>query len=147
MGLGHPVQYIQLDKRHMYAPITCKWCGLRFKKVNDTFGHQTGDVVLREVGRLFRTVVRQNTPVARFGGEEFVILLPQLDHAAGMALAERIRLAIKNHEWHAVAEGLDVTVSAGVAHGPLAGVRELIRLADTALYDAKRAGRNRVVGI
>lgn len=119
----------------------------RFKMVNDTFGHQTGDVVLREVGRLFRTVVRQNTPVARFGGEEFVILLPQLDHAAGMALAERIRLAIKNHAWHNVAEGLHVTVSAGVAHGPLAGVRELIRLADTALYDAKRAGRNRVVGI
>lgn len=118
----------------------------RFKMVNDTFGHQTGDVVLREVGQILRTVVRAKTPVARFGGEEFVVLLPGLDGAAGMALAERIRVAINRFDWASVAEGLHVTVSAGVAHGPLAGVRELVRLADTALYDAKRAGRNRVIG-
>lgn len=119
----------------------------RFKSVNDTFGHQTGDVVLKEVGRLFRSIVRDNTPVARFGGEEFVILLPGLDGEAGMALAERIRVAINTFDWSTVAAGLHVTVSAGVAHGPLVGVRELIRLADTALYDAKRAGRNRVIGV
>jgi len=119
----------------------------RFKMVNDTFGHQTGDIVLREVGRLFRTEVRANTPVARFGGEEFVILLPELDGEAGMALAERIRIAIRTFDWRTVAPELQVTVSAGVAHGPLAGVRELIRLADTALYDAKRAGRDRVMGV
>jgi len=119
----------------------------RFKMVNDTFGHQTGDAVLREVGRLFRSVVRTDTPVARFGGEEFVILLPDLDGKAGMDLAERVRLAINSFDWDTVATGLDVTISAGVAHGPLAGVRELIRLADTALYDAKRAGRNQVIGL
>ncbi len=118
-----------------------------FKEVNDTFGHQTGDVVLGEVGKILRNVVRAETPVARFGGEEFVILLPGLDGEAGMGLAERIRMAITTFDWGQVAAGLNVTVSAGVAHGPLVGVRELIRLADTALYDAKRAGRNRVLGI
>lgn len=119
----------------------------RFKKINDTFGHQTGDVVLREVGRLFRDVVRTSTPVARFGGEEFVILLPGLDHADGMALAERVRATINDFDWNAVATGLVVTISAGVTHGSLVGARELLRLADTALYDAKRAGRNRVVSL
>lgn len=118
----------------------------RFKMVNDTFGHQTGDLVLSEVGRILRAAVRSKTPVARFGGEEFVILLPGVAGAAGLALAERIRLAIDRFDWGNVADGLHVTVSAGVAHGPMAGVRELVRLADTALYDAKRAGRNRVVG-
>lgn len=119
----------------------------RFKEVNDTFGHQTGDVVLAEVGRLLRKIVRAETPVARFGGEEFVILLPGTDGESGMALAERVRLAVNQFDWSGVASELTVTVSAGVAYGPLAGVRELLRLADTALYEAKRAGRDRVVGL
>ena len=119
----------------------------RFKNINDTFGHQTGDVVLREVGGLFRAVVRSETPVARFGGEEFVILLPGVDAAAGMALAERVRRAINDFDWEDVAMDLKVSISAGVTHGPMVGVRELMRLADTALYEAKRAGRDRVIGL
>lgn len=119
----------------------------RFKSINDTFGHQTGDVVLGEVGQLFRSVVRASTPVARFGGEEFVMLLPGVDSEAAMALAERVRCAISDFDWSTVAAGLTVTISAGVTHGAMSGVRELMRLADTALYDAKRAGRNRVISL
>lgn len=119
----------------------------RFKAVNDTFGHQTGDVVLREVGEVIGSVVRADTPVARFGGEEFVVLLPGVDADTGIALAERVRAAIEAHDWEAIATGLKVTTSAGVAEGPLVGIRELLRLADTALYDAKRAGRNRVIAL
>jgi len=117
----------------------------RFKQVNDTFGHQTGDEVLRLVGDTLRTVVRDEDLVARFGGEEFVILMVDSNRATGAALAERIRSALRHADWETIAVGLAVTISAGVAEGPLAGVRELLRLADTALYEAKRSGRNRVI--
>lgn len=116
-----------------------------FKQVNDTFGHQTGDVVLGRVGKELKAVVREENPVARFGGEEFVVLLPGVDPAEATALAERIRAALHSVDWEAVAPGLRVTISAGVSAGPLAGVRELLRVADTALFEAKRAGRDRVV--
>ena len=92
-----------------------------------------------------RSVVRDNDLVARFGGEEFVILMAGSDRATGEALAERIRAALSEVDWEPTASGLTVTISAGVAEGPLAGVRELLRLADTALYEAKRSGRDRVV--
>lgn len=119
----------------------------RFKRINDTFGHQIGDRVLGEVGRLLRSLVRAEVSAARFGGEEFVILLPGIDRHAGVALAERIRIAINGFEWGTLAPDLRVTISIGVTSGPLVGVRELVRIADTALYDAKRAGRDRVVGV
>lgn len=117
----------------------------RFKQVNDTFGHQAGDQVLGRVGDTMRSVVRGEDLVARFGGEEFVILMAGRDRATGAALAERIRAALSEVDWEPIASGLNVTISAGVAEGPLAGVRELLRLADTALYEAKRSGRDRVV--
>ncbi len=117
----------------------------RFKQVNDNFGHQTGDEVLRRVGEAMRSVVRADDLVARFGGEEFVVLMPGSGRATGRALAERIRTALGEVDWESIASGLTVTISAGVAEGPLPGVRELLRLADTALYEAKRSGRDRVV--
>ena len=116
-----------------------------FKKVNDTFGHQTGDVVLQRVGRALSSVVRDGNPVARYGGEEFVVLAPDLDRATATALADRIRRELHAIDWNEIADDLIVTVSAGVAAGPLAGVRELLRVADAALYEAKRTGRDRVV--
>lgn len=119
----------------------------RFKGINDRFGHQTGDVVLEKVGQAMKTMVRQNTPIARYGGEEFVLIVPGIDHETGMALAQRLRTTVADIDWSVVDPDLRVTISAGVAHGPLAGARELMRLADTALYEAKRAGRDRVVGL
>jgi diguanylate cyclase (GGDEF)-like protein len=116
-----------------------------FKLVNDTFGHQVGDVVLGRVGAALRAAVREENPVARFGGEEFVVLLPGTDQAAAAALAERVRAALHAIDWNDVAPGLQVTISAGVSFGPLAGVRELLRVADAALFEAKRSGRDCVV--
>lgn len=116
-----------------------------FKAVNDTFGHQVGDAVLSQVGAALRSAVRTGNPIARFGGEEFVLLLPEIDSETAVALAERIRVDVRRHDWEAIAPGLHVTVSAGVSEGPLAGVREVLRVADTALFEAKRAGRDCVM--
>lgn len=126
-----------------------------FKRINDSYGHLTGDEVLRQVARRIATEVRASDVSARYGGEEFVILLPATDSDAGYALAERIRRAVSRERFvvPAPAEDLALTVSIGVAeHRPSgavgaesAGVGEkLIAAADLALYDAKAAGRNRV---
>jgi diguanylate cyclase (GGDEF)-like protein len=117
----------------------------RFKSVNDQFGHHIGDLVLARVGRIFLDNVRGDDVVARFGGEEFVVLLPGRDAPAGVSLAERIRQAIVDEPWHEVRAELAVTTSGGVADGPLRSIRDVLRLADSALYEAKGAGRNRVV--
>ena len=116
-----------------------------FKQVNDTFGHQIGDVVLGRVGFALREAVRNENPVARFGGEEFVVLLPGVDRPEAVALAERVRSALQEVDWETIASGLRVTISAGVATGPMAGVRELLRAADAALFEAKRGGRDQVI--
>jgi diguanylate cyclase (GGDEF)-like protein len=114
--------------------------------VNDTFSHLVGDEVLRLLGRILRATCRaEDTPV-RYGGEEFAILLHHVDEPAARAAAERVRVAVERHDWNAVAEGLAVTVSIGVAHGTeAASVAEVLGLADRRLYTAKRSGRNRVV--
>lgn len=111
-----------------------------FKKLNDTFGHADGDVVLAQVAELISQQARSTDSCGRFGGEEFGVILPEVDTHAGGVLAERIRNAIeKAFENTPYA----VTVSLGVATGN-SGVRsdDLIRAADAALYDAKHAGRN-----
>ncbi|MEM9606835.1 MAG: GGDEF domain-containing protein, partial [Actinomycetota bacterium] len=115
-----------------------------FKSVNDRFGHHAGDLTLQAVGRILRDSVRDGDHVARLGGEEFVIIAPGTPAEVATQLAERIRTEIEAAPWHEIDPELRVTASAGVAHGPLASVREVIRVADAALYDAKRAGRNRV---
>ncbi|MCU7726465.1 diguanylate cyclase [Actinoplanes sp. KI2] len=127
---GHTIALIDVD---------------HFKRVNDGFSHQIGDEVLRELGRLLRSVCRADDLAARYGGEEFAVLFRGLTAAEAAAAAERIRRAVEEHDWSVVAEGLTVTVSIGVASGgastPAAG---LISLADQRLYEAKHAGRNRV---
>jgi diguanylate cyclase (GGDEF)-like protein len=119
----------------------------RFKTVNDRFTHAIGDAVLREVAALLGAHCRASDVAARIGGEEFVLLLREADRASALAVAGRVRTEVAARDWSAVAEGLTVTISAGVAADPGTGsAADLLRAADDALYRAKRAGRDRVCG-
>ena len=114
-----------------------------FKRLNDQRGHQAGDAVLTRVGAILRSSVRIVDAVARIGGEEFAVLLPETDFASGFEVAERLRVEIKEMEVPVVGR---ITASFGVAEFPSSGRdgRELVAAADAALYEAKRNGRNRV---
>jgi diguanylate cyclase (GGDEF)-like protein len=112
----------------------------RFKEINDSFGHAAGDTMLREVSRLLTSLARQGDTVARWGGEEFVVVLPETDLAGARRFAERLRRTI---EAHAVGE-METSASCGVATMlPEDTVEELLGAADRALYEAKSNGRNR----
>gem|GEM_PF-6156446 len=119
-----------------------------FKRINDSYGHDTGDVVLKAVARTIAEQVRESDIVCRFGGEEFVVVMPEITLDAAQLRAEQIRLAISRldcrHGTHVVGT---VSASLGVALYPQDGVDEagLVHAADTALYRAKEGGRNRVV--
>lgn len=118
-----------------------------FKRINDNFGHSSGDLVLKEVARRIRQAIRPHDLLARFGGEEFVALLPVRDDSEAIELAEAIRQAISNHEIIADDLPLCVTISVGLAIGKSAdlfSLEVLLRRADEALYRAKNTGRNRV---
>jgi diguanylate cyclase (GGDEF)-like protein len=112
-----------------------------FKQYNDTYGHPQGDMVLREVARLITENVRAYDFVARYGGEEFAVVLPDTESETALQVAERIRRVVAQHPFPNRA----LTVSIGVAswHTGAAPSR-LIEEADSALYEAKRLGRNRV---
>lgn len=119
----------------------------RFKQVNDTYGHQTGDEVLKRVAIVLQEEVRNVDLCARYGGEEMALLLPQTDLAGGCQLAERLRSAVGDKPVVIGGREIHVTISLGVATYP-EGARdrdELFSAADRALYGAKRAGRNKVV--
>jgi len=120
-----------------------------FKKFNDKYGHQVGDEVLHLVGRILERSVREGDTAARFGGEEFVTILPGTSHKDAMGLAERIRSTIATRKLHSRQSGEDygtITLSIGVAlYEPGEPVRQLIKRADTALYAAKEEGRNKVI--
>lgn len=118
-----------------------------FKSVNDRFGHPTGDAVLKAFCEVAHASLRVTDRFARFGGEEFALLMPATtpEENAGIAV-ERIRLATQQRDWASIAAGLSVTASAGVATwGPDETLEELLARADAALYLAKNGGRNRFV--
>ena len=114
-----------------------------FKVVNDTHGHGVGDKVLTAVGDVLRASFRDGD-VVRYGGEEFLIPL-LTDPLTAAAIAERARMAITHASFDEIVPDLRLTISLGVASGPMTRVRELIDAADDALYVAKQSGRNRVV--
>ena len=129
---GRPLALLMLDLDH-------------FKTVNDTYGHQRGDAVLVELAGRVRAQVRDVDTVARYGGEEIVVILPETDESGAVQIAERICDAVRRRPFGDDAqEQIEVTVSIGAAvfpaHGATAGI--LLRQADQALYDAKRAGRD-----
>jgi diguanylate cyclase (GGDEF)-like protein len=117
-----------------------------FKRVNDRFGHQTGDEVLRRFAELMRESVREFDLAARHGGEEFALLLPETDLEGGVRLAERLAQALRDQRFSARSgEGFSVTSSFGVAAFPGASSAEQLMLAaDRALYEAKKQGKNTV---
>ncbi|WP_320044435.1 response regulator [uncultured Desulfobacter sp.] len=120
-----------------------------FKQVNDTFGHQTGDRVLKAVADTIRANVREIDVCARYGGEEFVVVLPYADQCNGAGIAERIRTAVEEKkDDYGVPGGLGhITVSIGLAVCPSDAqqVTELVRCADMAMYEAKHRGKNQTV--
>jgi diguanylate cyclase len=121
-----------------------------FKSINDTYGHLVGDKVLRFTARTMLSQIKGQDVVARFGGEEFAILLPQTNYTGAMALAEKLRSRIAGSRLKLAESGKDLgelTISFGVACLRLDDTADsLIRRADRALYQAKHEGRNRVVG-
>lgn len=119
----------------------------RFKAINDRWGHDGGDAVLREFAARLRRNVRGIDLVCRFGGEEFVIVMPETDAAIAEMIAERVRVQIAQAPFTIGTSSIDVTASLGVAalSGSSDTVEALLKRADVALYDAKHGGRNRVV--
>jgi diguanylate cyclase (GGDEF)-like protein len=119
-----------------------------FKSINDTHGHFAGDFVLKEVAQRMLHSVRPYDGVGRYGGEEFIVILPECDSRTAMIIAERLRRAICREPILADGKQILLTLSTGVAGSdqhPGARGEDLIRCSDTALYRAKRAGRNRTV--
>jgi diguanylate cyclase (GGDEF)-like protein len=119
----------------------------RFKGINDTYGHLVGDRVLRRVADLLQENLPPGGFCARYGGEEFVLWLPGVDARGALRVVDDARLRVARHPWSELQPGLQVTISAGLAHepGPPASPERQLRHADVLLYAAKRAGRNKVV--
>jgi diguanylate cyclase len=117
-----------------------------FKQVNDAHGHLVGDEVLRRFVRAAGHTLRGHDRVGRYGGEEFLLIAAAPTEQAGRQIAERVRAAVADEDWSAVAAGLQVTVSIGLAHARRGETPEaLLQRVDDALYAAKSQGRDRVV--
>ena len=130
-----------------------------FKDVNDTYGHLTGDAVLKQVAQRIQTIIRRDDIFARYGGEEFAVLTPEVAKEGAMTLAEKIRISVQERPCMFDGVEVNVEVSLGVADRkdyineyhdgeipPTFDCLEMIGLADKRLYEAKNQGRNRVVG-
>jgi diguanylate cyclase (GGDEF)-like protein len=120
-----------------------------FKEINDQYGHQGGDMVLAEAASVFRKELRVYDTAARYGGDEFVAVIPGASLSEAVAVAERIRDSVEKSRFSERMEDVSLTVSIGIAVYPSPGIEtmeDFIREADGALYRAKAGGRNRVEG-
>jgi diguanylate cyclase (GGDEF)-like protein len=133
----------------LHEPIALIMCDIdKFKLVNDKFGHQAGDSVLQQVARSLKEEAREIDRVGRYGGEEFLLILPGTVLDAAVTFAERLREKVAGHTFTYTGGTLRRTISAGVAASPHPRVKDqeaLLKAADAALYVAKETGRNRVV--
>jgi two-component system, cell cycle response regulator len=135
--------------KRLHEPFACVMCDLDlFKSVNDSFGHQAGDVVLRQLAQLLKAEAREIDRVGRYGGEEFMLILPGASAEAAVRFADRVRNAVAQRTFSFDGGNVQRTISCGVAgwpHPRIHNVDTLVRAADDALYVAKETGRNRVV--
>ncbi|MCK9573593.1 MAG: GGDEF domain-containing protein [Candidatus Omnitrophica bacterium] len=117
-----------------------------FKKINDTYGHLVGDAVLKEIAKIIKQNIREIDSLARFGGEEFSLILPETDKMSAIVVGERIRSKVSQQIIKAFDETLSATISAGVSSFPQNTLYSdvLMETADKALYQAKISGRNKV---
>ena len=131
---GYPVSIIMADIDH-------------FKKVNDTYGHSTGDEVLAQLSQLFQANFRTEDIVCRFGGEEFLIVMPETTSETAFLRIDHIRQVLESTPLKLSCGELKITLSAGIAVYPLEGssIDEIVQKADRAMYRAKSEGRNRVI--
>jgi diguanylate cyclase (GGDEF)-like protein len=137
-----------LRARRYHEDLSCVLLDIDFfKKFNDTYGHQTGDVVLRALAEVIERSIRASDLAARYGGEEFALVMYHTDQLAALEAAERLRHMVENHAVKDNGNLLRVTISVGVAtfpHEKIHDAKELIECADQALYKAKENGRNRI---
>ena len=137
-----------LRAKRYHESLSCALLDIdHFKKFNDTYGHQTGDVVLSTLARVIEDSIRDSDLAARYGGEEFALILLHADGSVAFEVAERLRQMVENYEVQDKGKALHVTISVGIAtfpHKEVHDSKELIECADKALYKAKGKGRNRV---
>ncbi|MEX0951496.1 MAG: diguanylate cyclase [Gammaproteobacteria bacterium] len=138
-------QTVKLSKRNG-EPISIITLDIdRFKEVNDTYGHEGGDTVIRKVADVMRRHIREADTLCRWGGEEFLLLLADCKLESARERAERLRLAIKEETMRFGRDDINITISLGVAeYQPGESLNEIINRADTAMYEAKRQGRDQV---
>ena len=146
---------VEISQARRYKhPLACMFLDIdKFKRINDSYGHPTGDEVLRGVARLIQSQLRSGDTIARHGGEEFVVLLPKSELHHALQIAERIRAGIEEKPFQAhFGQPIRVTISIGLSMLPaknlaadnLQCAEQLVAAADQALYQAKHKGRNRV---
>ena len=129
---GRPLSIAILDADH-------------FKKVNDTHGHIVGDFVLKKLATLFQQNIRREELLGRYGGEEFVVVMPEVDSSGAFQLAEKLRKTVESTVFKSGEAELPITISVGVATlGAEESVKAFLDTADQALYKSKEDGRNRV---
>ncbi len=147
--LNERIEEMFMHAQRLSEPFSLVMCDLdKFKSVNDTYGHQAGDEVLKQLATILKEEAREIDRVGRYGGEEFMLLLPGTVLDAAVTFAERVRRKIEGHTFTFLGGTLTRTASFGVSAWPHPKIDQcdtLVRAADDALYVAKETGRNRVV--
>jgi len=142
--------YKKLSELQSKAPVSLILIDLdNFKNINDTYGHIAGDHVLQQFAEILRSDTRKNDTIARWGGEEFAVILPQTDTKEAFIIADRIRMNVENHIFSYDGITCKITVSIGIAvtkEGVNADAEQFIRIADEALYRAKEK-KNYVIAV
>jgi len=143
-GMNESIQAEVVRLKRKWHPVTFTMCDIdKFKRINDKYGHKCGDMVLKTVSRIIRTVTREQDIVARWGGEEFLLMLPQTDLSGAIVAVEKLRTAIESEQMVYGKHLVNVTMSFGIQTLKQIGrVEQTIAEADEALYAAKHSGRN-----
>ncbi len=141
---------LEMESAKRYEkPLTCLMLDIDdFKRINDTYGHPYGDIVLTTLAKTVLQCVRRVDTVGRLGGEEFLVVMPHTSSETAFVIAERIRQAVRHRPFAVHEAKIPVTISIGVACYPAPEITDksgLLKAADNALYQAKRTGKNRTI--